>query len=56
MFIRLKADPKLSLGDVTTLNVTRLTGGIQYNVVPYEMGMWVDIRISPTDDAEVINT
>ena len=31
---RLAADPSLSLGDVTTVNLTIMEGGVQTNVVP----------------------
>ena len=36
-FHRLNSDPNLRLGDVTSLNVTMLSGGVQYNVVPDSM-------------------
>ncbi|KAL7641475.1 UNVERIFIED_CONTAM: hypothetical protein RMT77_007346 [Armadillidium vulgare] len=45
---RLKSDPNLDLGDVTTVNLTILGGGVQYNVVPAELNAGFDIRIPPT--------
>ena len=34
---RLKSNPKLTLGDVTTTNMNKIEGGVQINVVPAEM-------------------
>lgn len=51
---KLKSDPTLTIGDVTSINVTRLNGGVQYNVVPSEMSIGFDIRVTPTDDAEEV--
>ena len=31
---RLEADPNKTLGDVTTVNLTIINGGVQTNVVP----------------------
>ena len=50
---RLKSNPKLKLGDVTTVNVTGLSGGIQFNVIPSEMSIKVDIRVTLTNSHEV---
>ncbi|KAJ3362436.1 adenylate cyclase [Allomyces javanicus] len=36
-----------SLGDVTTVNLTMLNGGVQMNVIPNQLDMGFDIRISP---------
>ncbi|XP_067685085.1 aminoacylase-1A-like [Haliotis asinina] len=47
---RLKSNPNLSPGDVTTVNMTILKGGIQFNVVPTEFGLSFDIRIPPAVD------
>ncbi|XP_046354328.2 aminoacylase-1B-like [Haliotis rufescens] len=47
---RLKSDPNLSHGDVTTVNMTILKGGIQFNVVPAELGLSFDIRMPPSVD------
>ncbi|KAL8212340.1 UNVERIFIED_CONTAM: Aminoacylase-1A [Gekko kuhli] len=47
---RLKSEKHLTLGDVTSLNLTMLNGGISFNVVPSEMSAGFDIRIPPTVD------
>lgn len=49
---RLKNTPGLTIGDVTTSNITIINGGIQQNVVPPEITMTVDIRMSITIDHE----
>lgn len=49
---RLKNTPGLTIGDVTTSNITIINGGIQQNVVPPEITMTVDIRMSNTIDHE----
>lgn len=43
---RLKDDPKLTPGDITTVNLTMLQGGLQSNVVPAEMRLTFDIRLA----------
>lgn len=50
---RLKSDSSLTLGDVTSLNLTILEGGVSFNVVPSEMAVGFDIRIPPTVDLKV---
>ncbi|KAJ3205660.1 adenylate cyclase, partial [Dinochytrium kinnereticum] len=40
----------LDLGDVTTINLTMLKAGVQFNVVPGEAWGGLDIRISPWVD------
>ncbi|KAM4651667.1 aminoacylase-1-like isoform 2-T3 [Discoglossus pictus] len=50
--MRLQLDPSLTLGDVTTVNLTRVSGGVSCNVVPSEMSATFDIRIPPTQDLE----
>uniref|UniRef100_A0A8C2TLV6 Aminoacylase 1 n=1 Tax=Coturnix japonica TaxID=93934 RepID=A0A8C2TLV6_COTJA len=47
---RLKSNTNLTLGDVTSLNLTMLEGGVSFNVVPSEMSVGFDIRIPPTVD------
>ncbi|KAJ1109527.1 hypothetical protein NDU88_006887 [Pleurodeles waltl] len=47
---RLESDPRLTLGDVTTVNMTKLSGGVAYNVIPSEMAAAFDLRIPPTVD------
>ena len=43
-----EADESLNLGDVTTVNLTYMAGGVQMNVVPNEFTVGFDIRITPT--------
>uniref|UniRef100_A0A8C0HBY9 N-acyl-aliphatic-L-amino acid amidohydrolase n=1 Tax=Chelonoidis abingdonii TaxID=106734 RepID=A0A8C0HBY9_CHEAB len=38
----------LTLGDVTSINMTMLSGGVSFNVVPSELSAAFDIRIPPT--------
>uniref|UniRef100_A0A8C5QAH4 Aminoacylase 1 n=1 Tax=Leptobrachium leishanense TaxID=445787 RepID=A0A8C5QAH4_9ANUR len=45
---RKESDPSLSIGDVTTVNLTKLSGGILYNVVPSIMSVTFDLRVQPT--------
>uniref|UniRef100_A0A8C0IUL2 N-acyl-aliphatic-L-amino acid amidohydrolase n=1 Tax=Chelonoidis abingdonii TaxID=106734 RepID=A0A8C0IUL2_CHEAB len=40
--------PHLTLGDVTSINMTMLSGGVSFNVVPSELSAAFDIRIPPT--------
>ncbi|CAH1782537.1 unnamed protein product [Owenia fusiformis] len=49
---KLNTNACLKLGDVTTLNMTMLEGGVQYNVVPTELFAGFDIRVAPTVDME----
>ena len=42
----------LILGDVTTVNLTYMSGGVQMNVVPNEFTVGFDIRITPTTNME----
>lgn len=43
---KLKDNPKLTPGDVTTVNLTMLEGGLQSNVVPSEMRLTFDLRLA----------
>ncbi len=43
-----EADKELTLGDVTTVNLTYMSGGVQMNVVPNEFIVGFDMRITPT--------
>ncbi|XP_031625543.1 aminoacylase-1-like [Contarinia nasturtii] len=43
---KLENNPELTLGDVTTVNMTILKGGAQGNVVPPELNVTFDIRIA----------
>uniref|UniRef100_UPI00398F2D6C aminoacylase-1-like isoform X2 n=1 Tax=Pristiophorus japonicus TaxID=55135 RepID=UPI00398F2D6C len=47
---RLNLSECMTLGDVTTINLTMLQGGVAYNVVPEELMASFDIRIPPTVD------
>ena len=49
---RLENNPNLTIGDVTTVNITTINGGIQQNVVPPEISMSVDARMSVNIDHE----
>jgi len=48
----LENNPNLTLGDVTTVNLTLVNGGVQVNVVPAEITLGFDIRVPPTVDYE----
>ncbi|VDP03623.1 unnamed protein product [Heligmosomoides polygyrus] len=48
----LESDSKLTLGDVTTLNLTILEGGVQTNVLPEKFTAYFDIRFPPTVDMD----
>jgi aminoacylase len=48
----LPQDPSKKLGDVTTVNLTMLSGGVQYNVVPAEVEAGFDMRIPPHVDLQ----
>lgn len=43
---RLETDPTLSIGDVTTINLTMIEGGVQMNVVPPLMNVSFDVRLA----------
>ncbi|XP_065088295.1 aminoacylase-1-like [Ochlerotatus camptorhynchus] len=43
---RLENNPELTLGDVTTINLTMMSGGVQSNVVPPELKLCFDIRVA----------
>src|SRR5690348_12293927 len=43
----LNSRPDMLLGDVTSVNMTMLGGGLQANVVPPELSAVFDVRISP---------
>lgn len=46
---KLEFNPQLLLGDVTTVNVTKLSGGKQRNVLPPCIEVTIDIRMSVTE-------
>lgn len=43
---KLEGNPALTIGDVTTVNLTRLNGGVQTNVVPNLMKISFDVRLA----------
>lgn len=43
---KLENNPELNIGDVTTVNLTMIEGGIQANVVPPELRLMFDIRLA----------
>ncbi|KAH9631693.1 hypothetical protein HF086_014694 [Spodoptera exigua] len=47
---KLADNPNLTIGDVTTVNLTMLSGGIQNNVVPEKLTASFDIRIALSVD------
>ena len=40
-------DKPLQLGDITTINLTKMSGGVQLNVVPDQYSLSFDCRIKP---------
>uniref|UniRef100_A0A8D3D8I5 Peptidase M20 dimerisation domain-containing protein n=1 Tax=Scophthalmus maximus TaxID=52904 RepID=A0A8D3D8I5_SCOMX len=48
MKFRLNTSECFTLGDVTTVNMTMVKGGVAYNVIPAEMDVSFDLRIPPT--------
>ncbi|KAF2350463.1 N-acyl-L-amino-acid amidohydrolase [Trinorchestia longiramus] len=47
---KLEQNPDLQLGDVNSCNLTMLKGGVQFNVVPAELCVGFDLRLTPTLD------
>ena len=43
---RLENNPEMLIGNVTTINLTSLGGGVQSNVVPPELNAGFDVRIA----------
>ncbi|XP_073828399.1 aminoacylase-1B [Musca autumnalis] len=43
---RLENNPELTIGDVTTINLTQVRGGVQSNVVPPTMVLGFDVRLA----------
>lgn len=43
---KLRNNPELSIGDVTTVNVTMINGGVQSNVLPPDITIMTDFRLS----------
>ena len=42
----------LALGEVNTINLTQINGGVQYNVVPDKLTATFDIRVTPLADLD----
>ncbi|CAH2006394.1 unnamed protein product [Acanthoscelides obtectus] len=49
---KLTDNPDMTLGDVTTVNVTKLNGGVQNNVIPPEFTFVMDSRIALSVDLQ----
>ncbi|KAB0792729.1 hypothetical protein PPYR_14688 [Photinus pyralis] len=47
---RLESDSSLTIGDVMSINVTQIQGGVQPNVIPPEFTLVLDCRIPVTTD------
>ncbi|XP_017778463.1 PREDICTED: aminoacylase-1-like [Nicrophorus vespilloides] len=47
---KLENNPEMTIGDVMTVNVTMLQGGVQSNVLPPEFSVMMDCRIPVTVD------
>ncbi|XP_074645722.1 aminoacylase-1-like isoform X1 [Tubulanus polymorphus] len=47
---KLESDPNLTIGDVVSVNMTIIKGGVQHNVVPAEISAAFDMRVPPTTD------
>lgn len=43
---KLDSNPNFTIGDVTTINLTMINGGVQSNVVPPTMSITFDVRIA----------
>jgi aminoacylase len=43
---RLLENPELTIGDVTTVNITMINGGVQLNTVPPNIRVMTDIRLA----------
>lgn len=43
---KLESNSNLHIGDVTTVNLTMINGGVQNNVIPGEMSIVFDIRLA----------
>ncbi|KAG8332226.1 adenylate cyclase [Homalodisca vitripennis] len=52
---KLQSDASLTVSDVTTINLTTLSGGVQMNVVPAEIKLGFDIRLSNDNDFDLVS-
>lgn len=43
---RLEANPTLNVGDVTSINLTRVYGGVENNLLPSRITACFDIRLA----------
>lgn len=43
---KMEDNPELTIGDVTTVNITMMSGGVQSNVVPPELMVCFDVRVA----------
>ncbi|XP_055522517.1 aminoacylase-1B-like [Wyeomyia smithii] len=43
---KMEDNPELTIGDVTTINITMMSGGVQSNVVPPELMVCFDVRVA----------
>ncbi|XP_058797117.1 aminoacylase-1 [Phymastichus coffea] len=50
------AELKLNLGNVTSINLTKINGGVQANVIPNNITVMFDCRIDPDTDHEEFET
>lgn len=53
VYFRLNTSECFTLGDVTTVNMTMVKGGVAYNVIPADMDVSFDLRIPPTVNLQV---
>lgn len=49
---KLENNPELTIGDVTTVNLTMMSGGVQSNVVPPELTIVFDVRLAIDVDSD----
>jgi aminoacylase len=47
---KLEGDKNLTLGDVISVNLTKVEGGVQMNVLPPEFAAYFDMRVPPSTD------
>lgn len=53
---KLENNPNFTIGDVTTVNLTMVNGGVQDNVVPPLIDVGFDIRIALDLDHKVLES
>ena len=51
----LAENPDIDEGELLSVNMTMLSGGVQMNVVPNEIVVGFDIRIPPTVDQDELD-